>query len=169
MTDTKILQALADRQTITELIYRYSRAMDRIDAELGYSIWHEDAVVDYGDYYRGSARGFIDRVCQEHLHALYHSHQMSNITIELDGDHAGSETYQTTNMRFMLDGHVKQITVWGRYIDQWSRRDGRWAIDKRISVRDFDEIREVVPMSGLETEGSRDHNDPSYHVLRRQP
>ncbi len=167
MINTETLQAAIDRQVITDLIYRYSRSMDRMDAELGYSLWHEDAVVDYGDHYQGSARGFIDLVCEEHKHALYHSHQMSNIIIELDGDSAGSETYQTTNMRIMQGEQVKQITIWGRYIDQWSRRDGRWAIDKRISIRDFDEIRDVVPLGKLETEGRRDQSDPSYSVLFR--
>ena len=38
---------------------------------------------------------------------------------------------------------MKQITTWGRYIDQWSRRDGRWAIDKRIMIRDFAEIKAI--------------------------
>ena len=46
------LQEVADRQAITDQIYRYCRAMDRIDHELGYSIWHEDAVADYGTHYQ---------------------------------------------------------------------------------------------------------------------
>jgi hypothetical protein len=36
------IQALADRQAVTDQIYRYCRAMDRIDHALGYSIWHPD-------------------------------------------------------------------------------------------------------------------------------
>jgi hypothetical protein len=35
VTDTETLRMLADRQAITDLIYRYCRAMDRIDVELG--------------------------------------------------------------------------------------------------------------------------------------
>jgi hypothetical protein len=49
MSDTELLRTLADRQAITDLIYRYCRAMDRIDPDLGYTIWHEDGVADYGE------------------------------------------------------------------------------------------------------------------------
>jgi len=96
---------------------------------------------------------------------LAHSHQVSNIIIDLDGDRAGSESYVTANLRNMKSDKLMQMTVWGRYIDQWSRRNGRWGIDKRITVIDFDEIREVIPMSKAER-GSRDRTDPSYTVLR---
>jgi len=169
VTDIEILQAVADRQTITEIIYRHCRSMDRIDVELGYSLWHEDAVVDYGGYYRGPAHDFIDLVCAERWQMQAHSHQVSNVIIELDSDRAGSETCLTTNLRIVKDEKIKQITQWARYIDQWSRRDGRWAIDKRIAIRDFDKVRNVVRLSPSETEGHRDHRDPSYSVLRNLP
>jgi hypothetical protein len=167
MTDADTLRMLADRQAITDLIYRYCRAMDRIDVELGYSLWHDDAVADYGDIYRGSGRGFIDFVSAQHRRALAHSHQVTNIIIELNGDRAGSESYVISNLRVKDGEQLKQITVWGRYIDQWSRRDGRWAIEKRIAVRDFDEVRTVVAMSDSNV-GRRDRGDPSYAALGGQ-
>ena len=45
---SETLQSLADRQAITEMIYRYCRSVDRLDIPLGHSIWHEDAIADYG-------------------------------------------------------------------------------------------------------------------------
>jgi hypothetical protein len=165
MTEAETLQSLADRQAITELIHRYCRSMDRIDAELGYSIWHEDAVADYGQDYCGSGRGFIDFVCAQHLRALCHSHQISNILIDLDGDRAASESYVTATLRVMLGEQQKQLTVWGRYVDQLSRRGGRWAIEKRVMIREFDEIRDVVSLSSPDR-SRRDRSDPSYAVLR---
>lgn len=164
MIETDTLRALADRQAITDLIYRYCRAMDRIDAELGYTIWHDDAVADYGDIYRGSGRGFIDFVCEQHRKALTHSHQISNIIITLDGDHASSEAYVTATLRVMAGDAVRQITTWSRYIDQWSRRNGRWAIDTRVTIVDFDEMRAVTPIRNA-AGGRRDRGDPSYAVL----
>jgi len=160
------MRSLADRQAITDAIYRYCRSMDRIDVELGYSIWHEDAVADYGeDIYIGSGRGFIDYVCEQHRRAVAHSHQVTNIIIELDGERAGSESYVTSTLRVLRGEQLKQITVWGRYIDQWSRRNGRWGIDKRIAIRDFDEVRDVTALSRLDR-ARRDLTDPSYTVLR---
>ncbi len=166
MSDTDTLQAVADRQAITDLIYRYCRSMDRIDPELGYTIWHEDAVADYGEeVYRGSGRGFIDHVCEQHRRTLTHSHQITNIIIELDGDRAASESYVTATLRIMRGDQLMQIMTWSRYIDQWSRRDGRWGIDKRVAIRDFDEIRDATAMNQLDR-GRRDRTDPSYAVLR---
>jgi len=57
------------------------------------------------------------------------------------------------------------ISVWGRYVDQWSCRNGRWGLDKRLSIRDFDEIREVKAMYDHDV-GRRDRSDPSYAVLK---
>ncbi|WP_372764558.1 nuclear transport factor 2 family protein, partial [Litorivivens sp.] len=60
---TTSLQTLVDKQDITELIYRYCRSVDRLDEALGYSIWHDDGIADYGDFYRGPGRGVIDLIC----------------------------------------------------------------------------------------------------------
>jgi hypothetical protein len=166
MSDVDTLRMVADRQAITDLIYRYCRSMDRIDPELGYTIWHDDAVADYGaEVYVGSGRGFIDFVCAQHRRTLTHTHQVSNIIIELDNDRAGSESYVTSALRFMQGDQLKQVTTWGRYIDQWSRRSGRWGIDKRIAIRDFDEFRDVAATTKLDR-ARRDRSDLSYTVLR---
>ncbi len=160
-----LLTQVADRQAITDQIYRYCRAMDRIDHELGYSIWHEDGTADYEHNFQGTGRGFIDHVCSQHRHLLQHSHQMSNIVIELDGDRAGSESYVTATLRIEREGRLMQMTVLSRYIDRWSKRGGRWALDHRRAVMEMDEIREVTPMK-LHSGWTRDRNDPSYEVFR---
>lgn len=166
MSEADTLRALADRQAITDQIYRYCRAMDRIDAELGYSVWHADGEADYGaEVFQGSGHGFIDFVCEQHRKTLTHVHQVTNILIELDGDRAGSESYVVSDLRAGAGEQVKHITTWGRYIDTWSRRSGRWAIDKRIAIRDFAEMRDVTP-APLPARGSRDAADPSYAVLK---
>lgn len=160
MTDA--LQTLRDRQQISELIYRYCRAVDRLDIALGHSIWHADGTADYGAaVYQGSGPGVIDHICAQHRHALHHSHQVSNVLIELDGDRAASEAYVIATLRLARDGKLQQIMVWTRYIDRWSRRDGRWGLDHRVSLRDFDEVREVTPLSSDER-SRRDAGDPSY-------
>lgn len=169
MATAEALQELIDRETITDLIYRYCRSVDRLDIPLGHSIWHEDGIADYGEtVYRGNGRGVIDHICAQHLRTLHHSHQVSNIIIELDGDRAGSESYVTASLRVKRGEQLKQMTVWGRYIDRWSRRDGRWGLDKRISIRDFDEVRDVVAMYDHDV-GRRDRSDPSYTVLVGKP
>jgi SnoaL-like domain len=159
-------EEIADQHEITDLIYRYCRAMDRIDHELGYSVWHTDGTADYGvDVFVGRGHDFIDHVCRQHSGLLTHSHQMSNIIIELDGDHAGSESCVTATLRMKRDDRLIQMMVWSRYVDRWSRRGGKWGIDHRIAIIDFDETREVTPLTGR-AGGSRDRDDPSYEVLK---
>ena len=153
--------AIADRLAITDLIHRYCRSVDRLDVPLGHSIWHDDAVADYGSIYQGPGKGVIDLICAQHRRALHHLHQVSNILIELQGDRASSESYVTATLRVQAGAQMRQIGVWGRYVDRWSRRDGRWGLDKRIAIRDFDEVREVNEMARHEV-GQRDRSDPSY-------
>ena len=166
MTDQARLEAMADRQDIANLIYRYCRSMDRMDHEQGYAIWHEDGTADYGpDVFQGTGRGFVDWVCEAHKQLDAHSHQVTNVVIEVDGDRAASEAYCIATLRAHRDEKHTQLMVWNRYIDQWSKRNGRWGIDKRVTVIDFDEQREVTPI-GQRSPGSRDHSDPSYQAIK---
>ncbi|RJF91168.1 nuclear transport factor 2 family protein [Sphingomonas cavernae] len=156
---------MTDREAITDLIYRYCRAVDRLDHELGYSIWHEDGTADYGEaVYQGSVHGFVDFVCEQHGKTLGHSHQVTNIILTLDGDRAASESYHIAALRIMRGEQLHEICVRGRYLDRWSKRNGRWGIDHRVTIRDFDDIRPVTPLSN-EVRSRRDRDDPSYAVL----
>lgn len=159
-------RAIQDRLAITDLLYRYCRAMDRIDSGLGYSVWHEDGVADYGPLFKGPGRGFVDWVCERHRPMVAHAHQLSNVLIETERDRAASESYVCITLRYRMDGRLMELAVRGRYLDRWSRREGRWGIDKRWFVQDFDELREVAGIN-LEGWGRRDRLDPSYEVLLR--
>lgn len=163
------IQALLDKQAITEQIHRYCRAVDRLDIPLGHSVWHEDATAEYGGgYHSGRGRDVIDRICADHRKLLRHSHQIANILIELRGDTAGSESYVTATLQGLRGETPFQITTCSRYVDRWSRRDGRWALDHRMAIRDFDERRDIGGLSA-DPLSRRDANDPSYAVLRAQP
>ncbi|MDP3493691.1 MAG: nuclear transport factor 2 family protein [Hyphomonadaceae bacterium] len=157
-----LLRDLADREAIRERIYRYCRAVDRLDVPLGRSIFHEDAQADY-EMYKGPGRDAINWICERHLDFLNHSHQVSNILIDLDGDSAGSEAYVTATLRTMRTGKLQQITYWCRYIDKWSRRGGVWGIDNRQVMFDLDEVRDIVELRSRERRGQ---DDPSYAVMR---
>ena len=162
--DAHALRDLIDRQQIVELIHRYARCVDRIDEALGHSVFHPDATADYGDFYQGSGFGAIDAICESHRHLLTHSHQITTTTIEVAGDRAASEAYHLASVRMMAGETLMQVTVWGRYLDRWSRRDGRWGIDHRQVIRDFDEIRPVTPLTSEQT-ARRDKDCPSYALL----
>ena len=46
------------KQEIFELSCRYMRSLDRLDAELRHTVFHDDATVDYG-FFKGPAREFV--------------------------------------------------------------------------------------------------------------
>ena len=164
------MQALLDKEAIREALYKYCRSVDRLDAALGHSVFHEDSHADYGaDVYQGPGRGCIDKIIKDHDHLTGHSHQISNVLIALDGNHpctrAGSEAYMTGTMRMMRDGKEFQIFVRARYLDAWEKRGGRWAITRRELAYDHDEVREVTSMRGA-SNSARDTSDPSYPLLK---
>ena len=45
------LEQLVAKEAIRDQIYTYCRSLDRIDNELGYSVFAEDSEVDYGPTY----------------------------------------------------------------------------------------------------------------------
>jgi hypothetical protein len=134
------LDTLLAKQAITEVLYRYCHAVDRIDPELGAQIWHEDGLAHYEDIFEGTGAGFIDFVFEQHRTCDATSHQLTNVLVEVDGDRAQSESYVTACIRTLgID-----IVVRGRYIDTWSCRAGNWRIDERRYIND---IMQVVPVA----------------------
>src|SRR5215469_9499048 len=118
--DEAALTELLAKQAIAEALYKYCRAMDRMDNELGKSVFHADAVADYGTMYKGTGHGFIEFVYQAHAGMLLHQHQLGNILITVEGDRAYSESYVMVTFRRTdeASGLVGMYSC-GRYIDRW--------------------------------------------------
>ena len=163
------LQVLLDKQAIIEVIYTYCRALDRMDRDLASTLWHDDGTADWGPMFQGSGKGFIDWVWEQHAAMDRHSHQITNILIEVDGDTATSEAYVIATIRTRGDdAPAVDIIPHGRYLDRWSRRGGRWAIDHRQFVDDLTILMPVADDSTAWTAAStsrRDRDDPSYAYL----
>jgi hypothetical protein len=159
------LQEIIDRQQISEALYTYCRAVDRIDRELGYSIWNDGAEVDYGEsIFVGSGRGVIDYICDAHERGVAHSHQVANIIIAIEDNRAFSEAYVNSAMRMRDGNQIFQVNTRGRYLDRWSRRGNGWGIDRRVFIADFDEARPVTP-GGIPPRLRLDRDDPSYKLF----
>jgi hypothetical protein len=58
---------------------------------------------------------------------------VTNILVEVSGDAATSRSYVTA----ALWTYDQVITIRARYIDTWSRRHGRWAIEQRVMEHDL--------------------------------
>ncbi|MDP9319343.1 MAG: nuclear transport factor 2 family protein, partial [Actinomycetota bacterium] len=154
------------KAAIRKVLQDYCRAVDRIDRPLGLSVFHPGATVDFVGIFTGTGEGWIDTVLPAHLNYAGTSHQVTNLTVAFEGDSARSETYVTARIRSYPDeaGRRVDMVVAGRYLDRWSKRDGRWAIDHRHYVNDVHSEHEVV--GGMEeTAARRDRDDPLYAFL----
>jgi hypothetical protein len=162
-----VLDTLLAKQAITEQLHHYCRAMDRIDNELGKAVWHADGTADFGELYRGTGAGWIEHVSRVHAAScLSHSHMVGNILIKVSGHTAVSETYVHAILLSDVDGKRLERNIRGRYLDRWSLRDGRWAIDHRKLLIDLSSSSEALG-EGLLSQpwGCRDRRDPSYDYL----
>ncbi len=166
------LHVLTVKQEIRDALSRYCRAMDRRDEGLAAAVWHPDGQADYGpDIFQGTGAGFATWVTNVHAGLDRHSHQITNVLVEVAGDRAVSEAYVTVVLRGLSDseGGVSQITTRGRYLDQWEQRDGRWAVTHRQFVDDITGYEQLsAAEAGARNEvGSRDRHDPSYALFNQ--
>jgi hypothetical protein len=162
---------LAAKQEITEVLHRYCRGLDRMDRAMAESVWHEGGTADYGPMYDGTGTGFLDWVWPTHEGFARHSHMVSNALIEVDleAGTARSECYVSVWLRWPPQGDVvRDLFGRGRYLDRWSHRDGRWAIDHRRYVDDLQRMQDspASPLTdGSTATGTRDRHDPSYELF----
>jgi len=166
--DDPTLRELLDKQAIRDVLSRYCRGLDRMDKEMARAVWHDGGTAFYDGMFEGTGHGFIDWVWQAHAAMERHSHQITNVLIELGGDKATSESYVTVVLWTLPDaeGRQRELLGRGRYLDRWERRDGRWAIEHRVHLRD---LSSSVPLERAEvSEGaSRDATDLSFEFIAK--
>jgi len=162
MADT--LETLLAKQAITEQLYRYCRAFDRMDHALALSVWHADGTVQYGNKPTEPIAAYLGPSETYRWTLDNCSHQITNLLIRVRGARAVSEAYVTASLQEQAqDGRVVENLFRGRYIDRWSLREDVWAIDHRQFIPDsYTRIETpAFPMREFFT-GSRDRQDPSY-------
>ena len=164
MTDEEYqaFRRLLDKEAIREVCLKYTRGIDRHDAELAAEAYHDDAVDDHGTFI-GAAREFIRHVNELHArHWNMHQHYVTNQTIDIDGDTAHVETYYLAALR--RDNGAIDLAG-GRYVDRCEKRAGRWAIVQRACLIEW---MTELPKAGGEVDvnlylhGTWDRSDISY-------
>lgn len=125
------MQEQKDRQEIHNCLLRYTRGVDRGDKALMASAYHTDAWDEHG-VADGNPSDFCDWAIGWHGEAqTQHQHIITNHTVNIDGDTAHGETYYL----FWGDNRATHPTLaFGRYIDRYEKRDGKWAIAHRVCI-----------------------------------
>ncbi len=166
------LNTLIAKDAIRETIYNYCRVLDRMDKQGAYDLWNENSVALYHGIYEGTGPGFIDWVWEAHAQMERHSHQVTNVMIEVRGDSAVSESYVTATLWLPVEEECKvlEIVSRGRYLDNWSLQPGRdgamrWGLDRRENVTDL-QTSNLVNRDDVPAASRRDTGDPLYALLR---
>jgi hypothetical protein len=156
------------REEIRELLTRYCRGVDRMDAELIASTYHPDAIDEHG-ITRFSGETVGAGIVALMRSARFSMHHITNQAIQVhDDDHGGCETYYVVWQTISDEGGEQLLHVLGRYVDRVERRGGEWRIAHRLVIV---ELVRRLPLDGTEFLGARgarrDRADPSYAVLAR--
>jgi hypothetical protein len=160
------LESLLERQDIVDCLTRFSRGMDRFDRDIFLSAFHTDAVIAAGPFV-GGPKDLYEWASKLHGQGqLATHHNMMNLTCEIDGNVAHTETY------YLFVGRNRDDSNWiagGRYIDRLERRDGVWKIALRTNAIEWSGMVPTMPIPFsdipdiyLNGAPSRSTDDPSY-------
>jgi uncharacterized protein (TIGR02246 family) len=162
--DEAALQAMLDREAIRSVYTRYARGLDRGDTELIASAYHPDAVEDHhGEVYSGETIG--ETLANHVLKSMSRTFtQITNITIALNGDKAGSEAYYM-GLHVLKNGNKRLMSA-GRSLDRLEKRDGEWRFVYRNILPDMVRVMQgdEIAIAGIVCD--RSPADQSYEILR---
>jgi hypothetical protein len=180
-------QRVADRLQIQDVLYRWCRAVDRLDTQAMLDVFWPGTIDSHGPYI-GPVEGLVEWIRERHKPIAVSSHFIGNLLIEFAGDdHALVETYVRTIQQYPphAKGQLAQLTggasgderlpmdmfTSSRYLDRMERRNGEWRISRRDLIQDWKQIVDVkyaalVPREGWHI-GLRDGND-LVEIARRE-
>ncbi|GGC17161.1 hypothetical protein GCM10011371_00760 [Novosphingobium marinum] len=117
---------LAARHQILNALAVHSRGVDRADATLLGSAYHDDATVDYG-FFAGPAKDLVAILADAQAGTPPTLHRTAAPFIRVSGDTAVSESYV---IAYVEEADAQRI-VFGRYLDRHEGRDGVWRLTHR--------------------------------------
>ncbi|PSV48657.1 nuclear transport factor 2 family protein [Photobacterium indicum] len=173
------LQQLLDKQEMTEIMYKFARALDRVDGKLMKSTYWEDAIEEHQDpifpdlfFYNDNAHAFVEPAMEGFRALKTTQHRISNPLIEIDGDTATAECYVWAYHVHEENGVDKEGILGGRHHFRFERRDGVWKIKHRSTVFDWNQNQDATAIWAEsysdKYRGKRDKNDDSYNYLKHQ-
>lgn len=178
---------IADRLQIQDVLYRWCRAVDRLDRQGMLDVFWPGAIDSHGPYI-GPVEGLVDWILERHKPIAVSSHFVGNLLVEFASPElALVETYVRTIQQY--PPHAKQqlaqltggnagdadtamdMFTSSRYLDRMEKRNGEWRIARRDLVQDWKQIVDVKYAALQPREGwiigRRDGND-QVQVSRRE-
>lgn len=173
-----------DRLEIQHRLYQYCHGVDRLDFAQVREAYHADAYDDHGPY-KGDVDGLIQWMHDRHPKIDLCLHYICNVLIDFtDQDSASCESYAICIHTYAAgaspfpsedpESTIKSQTMLSsyRYVDHFTRREGRWRIQKRIVVNELINVQPTSTVGNVQIPmslalGQRGRDDPS-EILRSQ-
>jgi len=133
---TPDIQELQQRAAIEDVLTRYCRALDWLDAESLEEVFWPDAEIDYG-FFRGSGEAFVPFLLEVETRAARRWHASLNSAVRIDGDRAEVESYGLAQGTAAHEDRLTDTVFAGRYLDVFECREGEWRIARRKFVLDW--------------------------------
>jgi hypothetical protein len=138
----------ADRLALRELFDAYAHCADRRDAEGQKTLFTEDTRFAVHMDGEGSEPTYILQG-REALTPVFDdlnlyeatTHFNGQRTVTIDGSHATGESYTIANHVCTEDGERKIMIASLRYLDSFTKVDGRWYFAERKLILDWSETR----------------------------
>ena len=154
-----------DMLAIGQILARYCRGIDRLDAELLASTFWPDSFDSHG-LFEGGREGFIAWVIpamQNHYALTQYS--LGQSYYEFRDDQAAVETH-FTGKGWGLGGQRDLFgMLCGRYADLFEKRAGEWRILRRTVIYDGSATCQSTDLGFNHIAGVRSEDDVSYHIF----
>jgi len=172
-------ERIVSRLQIQDLMFRWCRAVDRLDRQGMLDIFWPGAIDSHGPYI-GPAEGLVEWILVRHRPIATSSHFIGNMLIEFASDDVALvETYVRTIQQYPAEAKQQLAQLTGgaagdestpmdmftssRYLDRMERREGEWRVAHRDLIQDWKQIvdvkyRALVPAEGWII-GRRDGED----------
>jgi hypothetical protein len=142
---------VADRLALRELFDAYARCADRRDAEGQKALFTDDTV--FAVYMDGDGseptyvlhgREALTPVFDDLNRYEVTTHFNGQSTVTLDRDRATGESYTIAHHVYTEDGDRKIMVASLRYLDTFTKLDGRWHFAERKLILDWSETRSMT-------------------------
>lgn len=141
--NTAFADEASDREEIEALLWKYTRALDTVDAEAYASVFTEDGSFTSGntamttghqalkDMIAGVKKGQEDRAAASNPSGPMYHMTMDSFIEFIDADHARHHSYWQTVFGPAKQGEPVRIAAAGYGIDDLVRVNGKWLIKLR--------------------------------------
>lgn len=171
VVDEARLELMLARDELHALVTSYCRAVDRADYEGLREMYHPDATDSHGSFSTGGVEQFIAKLQAAEPYVRVSQHNITTTNFVIEGQRARGEIYCLVFHTFAGPEHDVDVIIGGRYLDEYTKHDGRWKFGKRTIVADWayrndpSQVDFEHPSTRGSLRGKPGQDDPSIPVF----